>query len=130
MAGATLLTIEIAMGGSPTKLGKCDAARNFLLRLVPELAFAFGLPLQVLRAMRKNAGEDTDFPGLGLATLSSCVREGFDFSEKLALRQALNVRTSRVAVHKKFDSIRVALPPSPGVEDLAMAVERIKGALS
>lgn len=130
MAGSTLAEIELAFGTKSTKLGKCDLARDFVLRIVPELAFAFGLPLQVIRAMKKGTEQEQTLPGLGLSTLSACVRGGFDVAEKLALRLALNVRSSRVAVHKRYASLHASIAPVTGAEDLRMAVGRVRDALS
>lgn len=130
MAGMTLAEIELTFGTEVSKLGKCNLARDFVLRIVPELAFVFGLPLQVLRAMKKGTEQEQMLPGLGLSTLSACVRGGFDLAEKLALRQALNVRFSRIAVHRRYLIIYSSIAPATGMEDLAMAVGRIRKALS
>jgi hypothetical protein len=130
MAGSTLAEIELAFGTKPAKLGKCDLARDFVLRMIPELAFAFGLPLQIVRAMKKGTAEEQTLPGLGLSTLSACVRGGFDIAEKLALSQALNVRASRVAVHTRYASLHAFIAPADEAEDLRLAVGRVRSALS
>jgi hypothetical protein len=130
MAGSTLAEIELAFGTEASKLGKCDLARDFVLRVVPELAFAFGLPLQVVRAMKRGTEQEQTLPGLGLSTLSACVRGGFDVAEKLALRQALNVRSSRIAVHRRYASLYASIAPATGAEDLGMTVGRVRNALS
>lgn len=129
MNGSTLADIELALGTSPGKLDKCDLARDFVLRFIPELAFVFGMPLQIVRAMKKGTEQEQTLPGLGLSTLSACIRGGFDVSEKLALRQALNVRASRVAVHKRFASLHVAIAPATDAEDFGMAIRRVRNAL-
>lgn len=130
MRGATLAEIEVCMGTDAGRLGRCSLAREFVLRVVPELAFVFGLPLQVIRAMKKGTSEEEQLPGLGLATLGACIREGFDVPEKLALRQVEKNRMSRVAIHRKFEDIRGGLPPATGAEDLAMAITRVRSAAS
>ena len=66
-------------------------------------------------------------PGLGLTTLGACIREGFDKAEKLALRQI--TRTPRVATHREFTRIQSYLDEAPPVEDLTMAMKRVKSAL-
>ena len=73
-------------------------ARQFVLRVVPDLGYFFGLPFQVLWAKAGDAAEDV-MPGLGLATVGACVREGFDMAEKLALRQVMKGAVSRVGIH-------------------------------
>lgn len=130
MAGSTLAEIELTFGTKAAKLGKCELARDFVLRIVPELAFVFGLPLQVIRASKKDTEQAQMLPGLGLSTLSGCVRGGFDVAEKLALRQALKVRSSRTAVHRRYVSLHAAISPAAGAEDLGMAVGRVRSALS
>ncbi|ACB33045.1 DEAD/DEAH box helicase domain protein [Leptothrix cholodnii SP-6] len=130
MAGSIIAEIELTLGTNAAKLCKCDLARDFVLRIVPELAFVFGLPLQVVRAIKKGTEQEKALPGLGLSTLSGCVRGGFDVAEKLALRQALNVRSSRTAVHKRYASLHAAISPATSAEDFGMAVGRLRNALS
>jgi hypothetical protein len=130
MAGSTLAEIELTFGTTAARLGKCDLARDFVLRVVPELAFVFGLPMQVVRAIKKDTEQEQTLPGLGLSTLSGCVRGGFDIAEKLALRQALNVRSSRTTVHRRYASLHAAISPATGAEDFGMAVGRVRNALS
>lgn len=129
MAGSTLAEIELAFGTKSAKLGRCDLARDFVLRVIPELAFVFGLPLLVVRAIKKGTEQEQMLPGLGLSTLSACVRGGFNVSEKLALRQAIPGRSSRMSVHKKFESIKASIAPATDAEDLGMAVARLRGSL-
>lgn len=130
MAGLTLSEIELALGTKkPGVVGKCELARDFVLRIIPELAFVFTLPLQVVRAAKKGTEQEGNLPGLGLAALGGCVRGGFDVAEKLALRQALNARTSRVAVHRKYAALRASIAPATEAEDLGMAVGRVRNAL-
>ncbi len=128
MAGSTLAEIELGFGTPFSKLGKCDAARKFVLRIVPEFAYLVGLPLQVIRAMEKGTEREQALPGLGISVLSSCVRFGFDIAEKLALRQImLGRRRSRVLVHKSYAMENV--PPANGVESLEMAKQRVSEAI-
>jgi hypothetical protein len=130
MAGSTLAELELSFGTSYTKLGKCNQARNFVLRLVPELAFIFGLPLQIVRTIMKATAQEQKLPGLGISTLSACVRGGFDTPEKLALRQALNGRSSRILVHKRYQIVQASILPANKAEDFSMAVQRVKSAVS
>lgn len=130
MAGSTLVEIELMFGTKIEKLGKCDLARDFVLRIVSELAFAFGLPLQTLRAMKKGTEQELVLPGLGLSALSSCVRHGFDAADQFALRQALDTRTSRVAVHRRYLSIYTSIANANVAEDLTMAVRRVRNFLA
>jgi len=126
--GEPLSEMEKAAGTPAHKLGVCRKARQFVLRIVPDLGYFFGLPIQILSARLGEAAEDVS-PGLGLSTLGSCIREGFDAAEKLALRQLMRDASSRVAVHRRFAEIKNYLTSAPSVEDFAMAIERVKAAL-
>lgn len=130
MRGATLAEIEVALGTKPEKLGRCDAARDFVLRMVPELAFILGLPAQVVRAIRKGTDQESALLGAGLSLLSACVRGGFDEVEKLALRNAAATRTARVSVHRRYASLKPLIAPAKGAEDLSMVVARVRSALA
>ena len=129
MAGSTLAELELAFGTKVAKLGKCNLARDFVLRVVPELAFVFALPLQVVRAIKKGTEQEQTLPGLGLSTLSACVRMGFNVADKLALRQVLNSRASRISVHRRYESLQASIAPATGAEDLGMAVGRVRNSL-
>jgi superfamily II DNA/RNA helicase len=129
LQGGPLSQMEAALGITPTRIGKCKKARQFVLRVIPDLGYFFGLPFQVLLARAGDAAEET-MPGLGLSTLGACVREGFDRSEKLALRQIMKGSVSRVAIHKEFAKIEPYLQQAAPFEDLAMAVDRVKAAMA
>ena len=43
MAGATLAALELVAGTAPNRLGKCETAREFVLRIVPELSYLYGI---------------------------------------------------------------------------------------
>jgi superfamily II DNA/RNA helicase len=128
MAGATLVEIEREFGTAEHRLGKCEAAREFALRLVPELAYLFGLPAQVFRAQQAEADEATE-PSTSLAMLGPCVREGLDRADKIALRQYRKGRASRVAVHREFATIEPYLVVRNPGENFAAAVDRVKDAV-
>jgi hypothetical protein len=104
MAGHSLADIERSYGTPDNRIGKCEKAREFVLRLVPELAYVFGLPAQIFQAMYKDSLEIVNLPK-GLETLGSCVREGFDTTEKLAYWQYRNKHINRRAVHRCYVSV-------------------------
>ena len=128
MAGGTLANIEIAFGTAQTKLGKCENAREFVIRMVPELAYVFGLPLLVAKALHEEKGRPDEIPGLALETLGRCVKEGFDVPEKLVLK-AMKDPISRIAAHLEFAKISAKLQPASEAEDFDMAFRRVRGAL-
>jgi superfamily II DNA/RNA helicase len=128
MAGDTLADLDRAFGTQERLIGKCESAREFVLRIVPELAYIFGLPGQVFQALAAENGEPVD-PPLGLGTLGPCVREGVDKIEKLALRQYRRGRVSRRAIHREFASIESYLGPSVAGETFSAAITRVKNAV-
>lgn len=128
MAGDTLADLERAFGTEERLIGKCEAAREFVLRLVPELTYIFGLPAQVFRASTAENGKAVD-PALALGTLGACVREGFDKLEKLALRQYRKGRIPRRMVHREFARIEPYLSPAVPGESFPAVIGRIESAV-
>jgi hypothetical protein len=127
MAGDALVDIETTFGTQRSRLGKCEAAREFVVRLVPELAYVFALPEQIVHAKRLTVGSEERSLAASYA-LSGCIREGFDSLEKLALFQIHRRSLSRRAVHRDWDAIsRIALSALED-EDWDAAIARVKSA--
>ena len=128
MAGSTLVTMEIEFGTPKHRLGNCKAAREFILRVIPELAYLFGLANQVIRA----SATEQDFgiyELLSVETLGSCVRGGFDCPEKVALRWIRGGRFSRVGVHRDFAQLSGFLDAAPELEDWRGLRRRVQRAV-
>jgi superfamily II DNA/RNA helicase len=128
LAGKTLAEIEEAFGTLASKIGKCKNAREFVLRTVPELAYAFGLPGLVARASQDDLEESTTLAAT-LMTLGSCVREGLDSPEKLALRQLKPRSMTRVGVHLEFERVSPHVGEAPEGEDFDGTMVRIRHAV-
>jgi hypothetical protein len=130
MAGSTLAAIEHAFGTPLVRLGRCEAAREFVLRVVPELAYLFSLPSQIAQALgtEAEAGEQR-YGSIDLDVLASCVREGYDRPEKLALRLIRRRDLSRVMVHRQFAELQHLVERAPEREDFAALVQRIRRAV-
>ncbi|MEZ7494416.1 DEAD/DEAH box helicase [Leeuwenhoekiella aequorea] len=78
-----------------------DNARNFVIRLIPDLSFSFGLlPMIIIQKAIENNIEKSTIP-ITVRNLASCIREGFDQYEKLDFKLKNNI-LSRVETHKKF----------------------------
>jgi hypothetical protein len=129
MAGHTLAELERTLGVPERLLGKCEHAREFVLRLVPELAYILALPAHVFRAMNAEAEQAAE-PALAMATLGSCVREGFDQLDKLALRRFRGGRSSRMAVHREFGRIEQFLTAGQANESFTRAMDRVREAVA
>lgn len=91
-------------------------------------AYAVGLPAQVFRALRAD-GDEAAEPPLCLALLGPCVREGFDLSDKIVLRQVRRGRMSRRAVHREFAQIAPFLSHSPDDEAFPAALDPVREAV-
>lgn len=128
MAGNSLADLERAFGIENHRIGQCKNAREFVLRIVPELSYIFSLPGQVFRALTTERGEQIATP-LGLEVLGPCVREGLDRIEKLALRQYRKGRVYRRAVHREFAQIAPYLSPAVVGENFHMVVDRVGNAV-
>lgn len=128
MAGDSLAEIELKFGTPEHRIGKCENAREFALRMIPELTYIFGLPAQIMRAQATEQEVDTD-PLPALETLASCVREGVDRIEKLALISAQNEEMNRRAVHRKFGLIESFLSPAIPEENFSDTIRRVKNAV-
>ncbi|MBN2596746.1 MAG: DEAD/DEAH box helicase [Marinifilaceae bacterium] len=76
-------------------------ARNFVSRLVPELSFSFGLLSLLIIEKSKQRGLDKRDLSLDVKMLSSCIREGFDTSNKLFYK-INRKRILRVDSHIEF----------------------------
>ncbi|MCZ4151574.1 hypothetical protein BZG21_45140, partial [Escherichia coli] len=72
MTGHTLAGMEESTGTPINRVGRCEFAREFVLRIVPELSYIFGLPNQIFNAITVDRGEDTESP-VGLNCLALCV---------------------------------------------------------
>ena len=128
MAGRTLADLERSFGTAEHRLAKCEAARKFVLHIVPDLAYVFGLPGQVVRWRETEPDALENLP-LSLQRLGSCVREGFDRPEKLALRIIRGSAVSRVAIHREFDELSGLLDHAPEHEGYSELIWRVRRAI-
>ena len=127
IAGNPLNNIEQTI--TSKKSGKCDSAREWALRFVPELAYFFGLTVQVhIRNRRAVDGNEPKVP-LEFAKHGRCFREGLDHPDKLALRQVVGGLMPRVVAHNKYADLQEFLDKGPEYESLEDAKRRIRKAL-
>jgi hypothetical protein len=128
MAGVPLCQIEAAHLEKSDGLGKCEFARHFASRVVPDLAFLAGLPAQLLTARAKSSGDTSQPLRTVLATLGGTIREGCDSPEALATRINNGRTISRVAARKIYDKIQAYIPPGTPHEDFEITRQRMRGA--
>ena len=128
MAGKPLCKLEAALGTPADKLKTCDGARKFVLRIVPELAYLFSLPTQLLQRTEADAPEPKP-TSPALYQLALCARLGFDAHEKAALNyQARSARFSRISLHKHFDLVVPYLRPASADETWEQTMDRVEAA--
>jgi hypothetical protein len=94
MEGKTFVLMEKVYDPGITQPKKCENTRDFVLRVLPDLAYIASLPELVRRA-----SDSFDESWLELERMSGCVRDGLDTLEKLALYQVRGKSGARVACH-------------------------------
>lgn len=85
----------------------CEQARRYVLRVLPELASVFSLPELVRRHLETEEpfSNMDELASVELEKLGSCVREGYDTVEKLALAKVRGRTASRVRVHRQWEEM-------------------------
>lgn len=127
MSGAPLCKIEAAYLGRDDRLGKCEYARHFAARIVPDLAFLAGLPARLLGGRSKMSGDVVAIRTV-LVTLGSIVREGCDSPEALAVRLNEGRSVSRVAARATYEAIAATEILGVAIEDFDMTRQRMRKA--
>lgn len=126
MSGETLLVLDRRLGGKPDKPGKCDQARKFVLKMIPDLAFAAGLLTRIHR------GQIDEYDGampLSLATLALCIREGLSQPELAALKLHLGAQPmSRASIRAIWAKIENFAPRRDPDEKFGVTRRRISTA--
>lgn len=129
MRGDPLCDLEVDLGTDPTKLKTCDGARRFVLRVVPEFSFLFGLPA-LLHERAQIGREEPEPMGAAQSQLGRCVRNGFNFHEKAAYHQIMRrARLSRRQVHNQFTDVKPFLAPASSDETWEEALRRVEQAV-
>lgn len=84
----------------------CDKARLFILKIIPEISFIFGLFSMIIKEKTIEKGSNPKNIPLTISTLSSCIREGLDSENKLAFKFK-NRHLSRIEIHRKFEEMNL-----------------------
>lgn len=121
MDGKTLLEMEVASGVALAKAGHCEKSREFVLRLVPELAYVLSLP----ELVRRTCGLDS-LASAELEALGACAREGFNTPEKLAFQRVRRATHSRVGAHRDWRDIEFWIDPAVPGESWSDVYKRVK----
>ncbi len=99
MIGTPLKEIDVWLTSSQPRTQKCERARRFSIRVVPEFSFLAGLASQIYMHIHNSSDS------LSIKMLGQCIRSGFDSPGKYALHQILKEKTVRVATHQKFSQL-------------------------
>jgi len=127
VSGQTLAEIQ-ELKPTVRKAKHFEQARRFVLRVLPEIAYVFSLPDLVRRHL---AVEDLtlamdELASVELEKLGSCVREGYDSVEKLALAKVRGRNASRVRVHRQWEEMEWWIDPRRSDETWQELFSRVK----
>jgi hypothetical protein len=128
MSGETLFLLNKRFVKKDANPGTCEPARKFVLKMIPDLAFAAGIMTRIRRAQ---IDEDGGKMPLVLGTLALCIREGFDEPELAALKFNLpGVPKSRAAIRKIWTAIAPFVPARNPDESFGTTKKRVSRALA
>jgi hypothetical protein len=123
------MRVDETLGTSPKKLNKCMGARRFVLRIVPDFSYLFGLPALLHDRAQLNKKKPALLQSVP-RQLGRCVRLGFNSHEKSALYQILiKSRISRRQLHQKFESLKSYIPTTKPNETWDQTLERVRDGL-
>ncbi|MBE4398838.1 DEAD/DEAH box helicase [Vibrio parahaemolyticus] len=103
MQGASLRDIELRIGTPEQRLSKCNKAREFVIRVVPEIAYTAGILSHINHYMIIDSGPNPE--SNKLKYLSQMTRLGFDKLSKLVLHSVVDTPASRVNTHIVYNHI-------------------------
>lgn len=121
MAGKPFTAMEKVFNPSLKKPNKCENSRDFVLRVLPDIAYVASLPELVRRA-----SETIEESWLTLERLSGCVRDGLDTLEKLALYQVIGRSGARIASHETWVACEFWIGAEQPKEDWKTLRGRVK----
>ncbi len=130
MKGKPLKELELAIGTEERKLKTCDKARRFAVRIVPDLAYLFGLPALLHDRTQANREDPIPAPP-AMAQLARCARIGLNFYEEAGLNQVLRpTQLSRRQIHRRYAQLKPYLEPAAQNETWNDVTERIEQAIA
>ncbi len=107
MQGSSLKEIELQVGTPENRLEKCNKARQFVIRIVPEIAYSAGVLAHVYRYILADIGLNPE--NNKLEYLSQMTRLGFDKFSKLVLNNVVDAPTARVNTHNIYSNMEDSL---------------------
>lgn len=130
MRGDTLSEMELLLGTERNKLKTCDKARRFVLKIIPELSYLFGLPALLHRRFNAST-EQSAYLSPALFQLGRCIRIGLNSHEKAALNNLLqNLKLSRRQIHQHFARAKHYLERPKPRETWSQTLQRVRVAIN
>lgn len=128
MKGKPLSDLELALDTSVDKLKTCIGARKFVLRVLPEISYLFGVPA-LLRQRQKADDNEPAVLSPALTKLNACVRRGYHSYDQAALGYELRAeKLSRRQLHARFEELKPYIHAAPEDETWEQAIDRIDSA--
>ncbi|SUQ39546.1 ski2-like helicase [Yersinia frederiksenii] len=127
--GSEINKIEIEFGTPLAKLNKCEAARKFIIRIIPDLAYFFALPALIIKHKISEIDNIEEVPCV-ILELGKCIKNGFNNHIKSVMSSVLyESNLSRIHIHNLYREINDYLPSQDIREKRADTIKRVKYAL-
>lgn len=128
MQGKPLSDLELGLDMPADKLKTCIGARKFVLRVLPELSYLFGVPALLRQRQSAYDGESAALSP-ALTKLSACVRRGYHSYDQAALSYSLRTeKLSRRQLHARFKELKPYIKAAAENETWEQAIDRIDSA--
>lgn len=128
--GYPLTDLQKELGTPDDRLKSCIGARKFVLRVLPELSYLFGVPALLMQRRYAAVGNEAATLSPALTKLRACVRYGLQTYEHAALGFKLRgSNLSRRQIHERFSTLKQYLPTASKSESWDDAVRRVEAAL-
>ncbi len=117
ISGAPIRDIELAMGTPEQNLNKCEKARKFIIRVIPEISYSANILSQVY-SFHSESSEEGLPELLHIKLLGRFIRIGVNSLEKYALHNILKNQAGRVKVNTLMNKIRPLVDDIENPDDL------------
>jgi len=126
MDGAPLNQIQPTISPNGAVAEFSSDARKFIIRMIPDLAHAMGLPSRIMQMFTQGGSEPNTVEGAGPLLLTHvCVRRGLGDAEMAAFSM-LGGALPRRAIHRAFEKVRPHVAAAKNAETLESLKERVR----
>ncbi len=122
-----IIDIEKLMMGNDKHSPFCFNARKFVLDVIPEVSHGINIIVDIYRDLISN--NDELLIPIGFSVASSCIRDGHNIPEKLAIRFLSNGIVSRKNCHDEYERISANLGEANEYESFDETIKRVKKAM-